>query len=75
MEIDKVTIWVRLPGLAIKFYDDKFLTFLGNKIRKTLKIDVITLEQAKGKYVRACVEVNFSKVLSLEYSIQGNILH
>ena len=52
-----------------KFYDDKFLTFLENRIRKTLKVDFNTLEKARGKYVRICVEVDILKALLVEYSI------
>ena len=50
LKLTKVTAWIRILGLPIKVLDNKFLTFLGNCIRKTLKVYATTLEQAKGKY-------------------------
>ena len=62
-EIEKVIVWVKLPGLPIKYYDHKFLTFLENRIGKTLKVDVITSEQTRGKYARTYVEIDLIKAL------------
>ena len=44
MEIEKVVVWVRIIDLPITFFDNKFLTFVGNKIGRTIKVDAITLE-------------------------------
>ena len=63
VEIEKVMVWVMLSGLLIKFYDNKFLIFLGNIIGNTLKVDAMTSKQVRGKYVRICIEVYLSKVL------------
>uniref|UniRef100_A0A6N2LWJ1 CCHC-type domain-containing protein n=1 Tax=Salix viminalis TaxID=40686 RepID=A0A6N2LWJ1_SALVM len=37
--IDKVAVWVRLPDLALEYYDSSILWKIGNKIGKTLKVD------------------------------------
>ena len=70
-KIEKVSIWVRLLGLPIQLYNEKFLTFVGNKIEKKLKVDVIMEEQPKGKYARICVEIDLNKLILSKYSIKG----
>ena len=42
--ITKLAIWIRLLGLNLKYYDQKFLTLLGNKVGKTLKVDDTTMD-------------------------------
>ena len=61
---------MRLPRLPIRLLDSKFLTFLGNRIGKTLKVDATTIEQSRGRYAWLCVEVDLTKTLLLEYSIK-----
>ena len=70
-EIEKVVVWVRLPGLSIRLYDEKFLTFVGNRIGRTLKVDATIVDQSRGKYARLCVEIELKKELLSEYSIKG----
>lgn len=70
-EIDQVAVWVHLPGLPLRLYDEKFLTFLGNRIGTTLKVDNTTIEQARGKYARVCVKIDLNKELLSEYPIKG----
>ena len=56
-------------------FDRKFLTFLGNRIGKTLKVDIITSKQSRGRYVKIYIEVDSTKSLLLEYSIKGKTYH
>ena len=49
-KIDKVVIWICLLGLSIRVYDQKFLSFLGNRVGKTLKVDATITLQTRGKY-------------------------
>ena len=49
-EIGKVAVWVRVPSLPPEFFDTKILTFPGNRIGKTLKVDVPTIDQSRGNY-------------------------
>ena len=42
--IEKVTVWIRILSLPMKYFDEKFLIFLGNQISKTLKVDATTME-------------------------------
>ena len=53
-EIEKIVICVRLLGLLIRSYDEKFLTFVGNRIWKTLKMDATTFEQLGVSMLTLC---------------------
>lgn len=61
--IENVAVWVRIFGLLIEYYDMKVLSFIGNIIAKTTKVDKNILTHERGKYVRLCVKVNLSKPL------------
>ena len=64
---------MHFPSLPLRFYDSKFLTVVGNRIGKTIRIDETILDQAKGKYFRVCVEVDLSKPILFEFSVKGKI--
>jgi hypothetical protein len=48
--IDRVTVWVRLPDLAMEYYDNGVLWKIKNHIRRTLKIDKTTAIGTQGNY-------------------------
>lgn len=58
-------------GLPIKYHDSKVLTFIGNRIGTTVKVDKNTLLQEHGKYARLCVEVDLRKPLLAMFTIKG----
>lgn len=41
--IDHVAVWIRISGLSIEYYDTKVLSFIGNRIGKTIKVDKNTM--------------------------------
>ena len=57
--------------LHINLYNRTFLTLLGNRIGKMLKVDAITLEQSKGKCAIIYVKVDLNEALLFEYAIRG----
>lgn len=69
--ISKIAAWVRFPDLPIEFYDQEFLTIMGNKIGKTLKVDLTTTMQTRGKFARVCVQVDLEKPLRAHYRLKG----
>ncbi|XP_028797046.1 uncharacterized protein LOC114752466 [Neltuma alba] len=73
-KIQKVTVWVRLPGLLGDYYDRKFFYNLGNKIGTAIKVDEMTLTRARTMYARMCVEVDLNAPLLPSYSVDGNEL-
>ncbi|XP_057719866.1 uncharacterized protein LOC130934296 [Arachis stenosperma] len=73
--IDKVTAWVRLPGLPIELYDRTMLRQIGNLIGRTTKVDNNTADMSRGKFARLCVEVDLTKPLLGRYLINGREYH
>ncbi|XP_028768657.1 uncharacterized protein LOC114726246 [Neltuma alba] len=73
-KIQKVTVWVRLPGLPGDYYDRKFFYNLGNKIGTAIRVDEMTLSRARTMYARMCVEVDLNAPLLGSYTIDGNRL-
>ncbi|KAL4313865.1 hypothetical protein AHAS_Ahas15G0027800 [Arachis hypogaea] len=69
--IDKVTAWIRLPGLPIELYDRMVLRKIGNLVGRTIKVDSNTAELSRGKFARMCVEVDLTKPLVGKYLING----
>ncbi|KAK4281848.1 hypothetical protein QN277_013295 [Acacia crassicarpa] len=69
--IDKVAVWVRMPKLPLEFYDKEALTWIGNRIGETLKIDFNTSCQLRGHYARICVLIDLSKQLMPGFTLAG----
>lgn len=72
--INKLAAWIRLPGLAMEYYDKKWLQAIGNLVGKTLKVDVNTALHYRGKFARLCVELDMEKTLMSQYSLH-DIVH
>ncbi|KAI9122004.1 hypothetical protein K1719_006693 [Acacia pycnantha] len=72
--IDSVVAWVRLPDLPAPLFDKKFLLNLGNSIGKAIRLDVHTAQRTRGRFARMCVELDLSKPLVPEFSVEGQIL-
>ncbi|XP_015973162.1 uncharacterized protein LOC107496423 [Arachis duranensis] len=69
--IDRITAWVRLPGLPIELYDRTILRKIGNLIGRTVKVDDNTAKMSRRKFARLCVEVDLTKPLMGRYMING----
>nr|XP_025611834.1 uncharacterized protein LOC112705203 [Arachis hypogaea] len=70
-EIDKIVAWVRLPGLAIEYYEEQMLRRIENIIGRTLRVDTHMTEKCRGKFVRLCVELDLTEPLVAQYAING----
>lgn len=69
--INKIAVWARLPRLTMEYYDDRTLFEIGDQIGTTLKVDVNTKMQARGKFARIYVEVDLDKPLIPFYVLDG----
>ncbi|XP_016206247.1 LIM domain-containing protein A-like [Arachis ipaensis] len=69
--INNIAVWVRLPGLAIEYYNRTILEKIGSIVGRTLKVDTNTKSVSRGKYARICVEVDLDKPLVSQYQING----
>lgn len=72
--ISKIAAWVRLPRLALEYYDKKMLKSIGDLIGKSFQVDFNTANQCRGKFARICVEVDLDKPLLSEYRLDGELL-
>ncbi|XP_015934551.1 uncharacterized protein LOC107460681 [Arachis duranensis] len=68
-EIDKIAACVRLPSLAIEYYEEQMLRQIGNIIGRTLRVDTYTVEKCRDKFVRLCVELDLIELLVAQYAI------
>ncbi|XP_028754982.1 uncharacterized protein LOC114714409 [Neltuma alba] len=69
--IDKVAVWVRFPNVFTEYYDIEALSLMGDRIGKTLKIDLNTASHLRGHYARVCVLVDLSKQLMSGFHLDG----
>ena len=67
--IDKVAVWVRLPSIFLEYYDREALSFIGDRIGATIKVDINTSNQLRGHYARLCVLVDLTKQLMSGFSV------
>lgn len=58
----------------MEFYDPEFLSALGDKIGKTLKVDLTTTLQTRGKFARLCVQVDLDNPLLANYKLKGRYM-
>ncbi|XP_024159082.1 uncharacterized protein LOC112166461 [Rosa chinensis] len=61
--IGKMALWVRIFGLPIKFFKDFTVAKIGKIIGDVVKVDKLTVGQARGQFTRVCIEVDLSKPL------------
>jgi hypothetical protein len=60
-----VAVWVRLLELPIEYYEPSLLKKIGHAIGPVLRIDAHTMNGARGKFARLCIQVNLEKPLPM----------
>lgn len=65
--------WIRIPDLAVEYFDSKFQHKAGAKIGKVIKIDQTTAKAERGKFTRMCFEIDLSKPLLSKFQFKGKI--
>lgn len=68
--VNQLAMWMRILGLPIEYYDQRVLSFIGNRIGKAIKVDKNTLSRERGKYARLCTQVDLTKPLLAMFSIK-----
>lgn len=68
--IENLAVWVRIFGSLIDYYDNIMLSYIGNHIGKTMKVDKNKLIKDRGKYVRLCIHVDITKPFLVMFSIK-----
>lgn len=62
---------VRFSRFSNEYYDDRVLTFISNRIGKTVKVNKNKLFREIGKYARLGIQVYMTKPLLAMFSIKG----
>ncbi|XP_070009963.1 uncharacterized protein [Nicotiana sylvestris] len=60
--IDNIPLWIRLPGLNVKYWGKQVLAKIVGLVGNPLKVDKITTMKERMKYARVLVEVPINKV-------------
>nr|XP_023881793.1 uncharacterized protein LOC111994167 [Quercus suber]POE73841.1 uncharacterized protein CFP56_26818 [Quercus suber] len=61
--VSLVAVWIHLYELPIELYEVEILREIRNSIGKVLRIDIHTAMEARGKYVRMCIQIDINKPL------------
>lgn len=56
--------------LHVEYYSVQWLHRVGNKIGRTLKVNVTVLSASRGEYARICVEIDLRKPLKVGYRLR-----
>lgn len=68
-----LTAWVRIPHLAVEYFDQDFLKKVGGKIGKVLRIDHNTASADRGQFTRLSVELDLAKPLLSKFWLKGKV--
>ncbi|XP_057746748.1 uncharacterized protein LOC130966018 [Arachis stenosperma] len=53
-----IMVWIRITRLSIWYYHEKAIMHIASAIGKPVKVDLATKLVERGKFARACVQVN-----------------
>ncbi|XP_062014120.1 uncharacterized protein LOC133730576 [Rosa rugosa] len=70
-----MALWVRNCGLPVKFFKDYTVAKIGRVLGDVVKVDQVTIGQARGKFARVCIEVDLSKPLRPFVEVESVAYH
>ncbi|GAV86588.1 DUF4283 domain-containing protein/zf-CCHC_4 domain-containing protein, partial [Cephalotus follicularis] len=56
-------VWLRLVELPLEFFKSDILSRIGNELGTLLRIDPHTIEGARGRFSRLCIQIDVNKPL------------
>ncbi|KAH9751655.1 DUF4283 domain-containing protein [Citrus sinensis] len=71
--IEYVIAWIRLPGMALHYYNKKILRMLGQIFGRASKIDYSTESASRGKFAHLAVEIDPNKPLISQFLLDGKL--
>lgn len=74
-KLEKMPVWVRLPGLPVEYYRDDVLKLISQQVGTPLKLDKMTADVERGRFARAAVEIDLSKPLVSMVKIRRRVQH
>ncbi|CAI0500736.1 unnamed protein product [Linum tenue] len=70
-EISSTVVWARLLDLPIHYFHHEAVMKIGRRMGKPIRIDAATRTKARSDYARVCVQVDFTKPLLSQFTING----
>ncbi|XP_072087268.1 uncharacterized protein [Arachis hypogaea] len=64
-------VWVKIVGLNIWYYHERAMMRIASAIGKPIKIDLATKSAERGKFARACVQVNLGLPVVRKIIVDG----
>ncbi|CAI9105147.1 OLC1v1004006C1 [Oldenlandia corymbosa var. corymbosa] len=74
-KINRMVVWIRLPGLPVHYYNQSFLRRLGRLMGKVIHIDHQTAAKSRGKFARMTIEIDMEKPVCTQFEMKGRIQH
>ena len=69
----RTLVWVHFTGLNVMFYDESAIQVIAFAIGCPMKIDCTTKTIEKGRYARACVEIDLSIAITRKVWVQSQL--
>lgn len=60
--VSSIAIWVRLHKLPMELYKTEVLKQIGEAIGRVLRFDSHTAMEARGRYIRLCIQLDITKL-------------
>lgn len=61
--VTKTLIWVQFPSVPSELLDEEFISSMGDRIGRTIKVDGTSLTRLRAKFAGCCVEIDLSSPL------------
>lgn len=61
--ITSTLVWVRFPSILPELLEEEVLSYMGDMVGQTVRVDPMSLTDLRSKFVRVCVEVNLAAPL------------
>ena len=72
-DVNCVVAWIRFPSMPIQYYNKSVLPAIDGVVGKFMRVDYNTGEAQCGKFARVVVEINLSKPLISQFTIDGRL--
>lgn len=70
IDLQKIPIWVSMPGLPFQYWAPESLSAIGSVLGKPLYTDRHTKQRERLSYARLCVEINAKDPLLDQITIE-----
>lgn len=69
--VKTIPIWVKLPGLDVKYWGEKSINKIAGMVGSVIKVDQATLNRDKLMFARVLVEVNIGQACPKSIQFQN----